>query len=130
MLFRSKDGTISNNAAKTVLDDVWSVLWAAGEIRGRSLPEQFADQAIADLSGELAEIDKVIEAKGLKQMNDTGALEKILDEVLAANAKSVEEFRGGKEKAFQALVGQAMKATKGKANPAQVNELLKKKLAG
>ena len=130
MIRRIKDGTISNNAAKTVLDDVWSVLWAAGEIRGRSLPEQFADQAIADLSGELAEIDKVIEAKGLKQMNDTGALEKILDEVLAANAKSVEEFRGGKEKAFQALVGQAMKATKGKANPAQVNELLKKKLAG
>ena len=74
--------------------------------------------------------DAVIEAKGLKQMSDTGELERILDEVLAANAKSVEEFRAGKEKAFNALVGQAMKATKGKANPAAVNELLKKKLAG
>ena len=61
-------------------------------------------------------------------MNDTGALEAILDEVLAANAKSVEEYRAGKDKAFNALVGQAMKASKGKANPAQVTELLKKKL--
>ena len=73
---------------------------------------------------------KVIEAKGLKQMSDTGELERILDEVLAANAKSVEEFRAGKEKAFNALVGQAMKATKGKANPTAVNDLLKKKLGG
>jgi aspartyl-tRNA(Asn)/glutamyl-tRNA(Gln) amidotransferase subunit B len=81
-------------------------------------------------SGEGSDVDALIEAKGLKQMNDTGALEAILDEVLAAHAKSVEEFRAGKEKAFNALVGQAMKATKGKANPAQVNELLKKKLAG
>ncbi|ALB12150.1 hypothetical protein ACT79_14955 [Burkholderia pseudomallei] len=62
------------------------------------------------------------------QISDTGALEAIIDEVLAANAKSVEEFRAGKDKAFNALVGQAMKATKGKANPQQVNELLKKKL--
>ena len=61
-------------------------------------------------------------------MSDSGELEKIIDDVLAANAKSVEEFRAGKEKAFNALVGQAMKATRGKANPAQVNELLKKKL--
>ena len=75
-------------------------------------------------------MDAVIEAKGLKQMSDTGELERILDEVLAANAKSVEEFRAGKEKAFNALVGQAMKATKGKANPAAVNELLRKKLQG
>ena len=59
---------------------------------------------------------------------DSGELEKIIDDVLAANAKSVEEFRAGKEKAFNALVGQAMKATRGKANPAQVNDLLKKKL--
>ena len=72
--------------------------------------------------------DAIIAAKGLKQMSDTGALEAIIDEVLAANAKSVEEFRAGKEKAFNALVGQAMKATRGKANPAQVNELLRKKL--
>ncbi|MBL0728968.1 Asp-tRNA(Asn)/Glu-tRNA(Gln) amidotransferase subunit GatB [Piscinibacter sp. HJYY11] len=77
-----------------------------------------------------ADIDAVIDAKGVRLMKDTGELERILDEVLAANAKSVEEFRAGKEKAFNALVGQAMKATKGKANPAVVNELLKKKLGG
>jgi aspartyl-tRNA(Asn)/glutamyl-tRNA(Gln) amidotransferase subunit B len=63
-------------------------------------------------------------------MSDSGELEKIIDEVMAANAKSVEEFRSGKEKAFNALVGQVMKASKGKANPAQVNELLKAKLQG
>jgi aspartyl-tRNA(Asn)/glutamyl-tRNA(Gln) amidotransferase subunit B len=61
-------------------------------------------------------------------MSDSGELERIVDEVLAANARSVEEYRAGKEKAFNALVGQAMKATKGKANPAQVNAVLKKKL--
>jgi aspartyl-tRNA(Asn)/glutamyl-tRNA(Gln) amidotransferase subunit B len=64
-------------------------------------------------------VDAVIEAKGLKQMNDSGALEKIVDEVIAANAKSVEEYKSGKDKAFNALVGQVMKASKGKANPAQ-----------
>jgi aspartyl-tRNA(Asn)/glutamyl-tRNA(Gln) amidotransferase subunit B len=73
--------------------------------------------------------DAIIEAQGLKQVTDSGAIEPIIDEVLAANPKSVEEFRAGKEKAFNALVGQCMKASKGKANPAQVNELLKKKLA-
>ena len=72
-------------------------------------------------------IDQIIEAKGLKQMSDSGELEKIIDDVLAANAKNVEEVRAGNTKAMNALVGQAMKATKGKANPAQVNELLKKK---
>jgi len=72
--------------------------------------------------------DQIIETKGLKQMSDTGELDRILDEVLAANAKSVEEYRAGKDKAFNALIGQAMKATKGKANPTAVNELLKKKL--
>jgi aspartyl-tRNA(Asn)/glutamyl-tRNA(Gln) amidotransferase subunit B len=61
-------------------------------------------------------------------MNDTGALEKIVDEVIAANQKSVDEYRSGKDKAFNALVGQVMKASKGKANPAQASELLKKKL--
>ncbi len=70
----------------------------------------------------------LIEAKGLKQMSDTGELEAIIDTVLASNAKSVEEYKAGNAKAFNALVGQAMKATKGKGNPAQVNELLKKKL--
>jgi aspartyl-tRNA(Asn)/glutamyl-tRNA(Gln) amidotransferase subunit B len=102
LISRIADGTISNNGAKQVFDVLWT--------------------------GEGQDVDAVIEAKGLKQMSDTGELDRILDEVLAANAKSVEEFRAGKEKAFNALVGQAMKATKGKANPAQVNELLKKKL--
>jgi aspartyl-tRNA(Asn)/glutamyl-tRNA(Gln) amidotransferase subunit B len=75
-------------------------------------------------------VDTLIEQLGLRQVNDTAELERILDEVLAANAKSVEEFRAGKEKAFNALVGQAMKASKGKANPGTVNDLLRKKLAG
>jgi len=101
LIGRIADGTIANNSAKKVFD----VLWAEG-----------------------GDVDAIIEAKDLKQSNDTGELERILDEVLAANAKSVEEFRAGKEKAFNALIGQAMKATKGKANPATVNELLKKKL--
>ncbi|MFZ2333467.1 MAG: Asp-tRNA(Asn)/Glu-tRNA(Gln) amidotransferase subunit GatB [Sideroxyarcus sp.] len=109
MIARIADGTISNSGARQVFEALWS-----GEGAGE-------DQA---------RVDAVIEAKGLKQMSDTGELEKILDDILAANAKSVEEFRAGKEKAFNALVGQAMKATKGKANPATVNELLKKKLVG
>ena len=75
-----------------------------------------------------AYIDAIIEAKGLKQMNDTGALEKIVDDAIAANAKNVAEFKAGNEKALNALVGQIMKASKGKANPQQVNELLRAKL--
>ncbi|MFY8116408.1 MAG: Asp-tRNA(Asn)/Glu-tRNA(Gln) amidotransferase subunit GatB, partial [Roseateles sp.] len=94
LIARIADGTISNNAAKQVFEALWS--------------------------GEGSEVDALIEAKGLKQMSDTGAIEAILDEVLAANQKSVDEFRAGKDKAFNALVGQAMKATKGKANPALV----------
>ena len=80
-------------------------------------------------TGEGQDVDAVIEAKGLKQMNDTGALEKIIDEVIAANPANVEQYKAGKDKAFNALVGQVMKASKGKANPGQVNELLKAKLA-
>ena len=101
LIGRIADGTISNNAAKQVFDALWS---------------------------EGGEVDAIIEAKGLKQMNDSSALEAIIDEVLAANAKNVEEYKAGNAKAFNALVGQAMKASKGKANPAQVNELLKSKL--
>ncbi|MGB6056064.1 MAG: Asp-tRNA(Asn)/Glu-tRNA(Gln) amidotransferase subunit GatB [Burkholderiaceae bacterium] len=107
LLQRIADGTISNKIAKEVFAAMW--------------------EAKSDQPG-LA--DAIIEAKGLKQISDTGALEKIIDEVLAANARSVEEFRAGKEKAFNALIGQAMKATRGKANPAQLTELLKKKLTG
>jgi aspartyl-tRNA(Asn)/glutamyl-tRNA(Gln) amidotransferase subunit B len=72
--------------------------------------------------------DAIIEARGLKQITDSSAIEALIDEVLAANPGPVAEYRAGKEKAFNSLVGQAMKATKGKANPQQVNELLKLKL--
>jgi aspartyl-tRNA(Asn)/glutamyl-tRNA(Gln) amidotransferase subunit B len=102
LISRIADNTVSNNAAKQVFEALWS--------------------------GEGSEVDVVIEAKSLKQMNDTGALEAIVDEVLAANAKNVAEFKAGNDKALNALVGQIMKASKGKANPAQVNALLKQKL--
>ena len=72
--------------------------------------------------------DAIIERKGLKQISDAAAIEKLVDEVLAANAKQVEDYRAGKEKAFNSLVGQVMKATRGRANPAQVNEILRRKL--
>jgi aspartyl-tRNA(Asn)/glutamyl-tRNA(Gln) amidotransferase subunit B len=121
LITRISDNTISNNAAKQVFD----VLWAAGEIAGAQIAESYVDRAIADL----AKVDEVIEAKGLKQMNDTGALEAIVDEIIAANAKNVAEFKAGNEKALNALVGQIMKASKGKANPQQVNELLRAKMA-
>ncbi|NJD34531.1 MAG: Asp-tRNA(Asn)/Glu-tRNA(Gln) amidotransferase subunit GatB [Betaproteobacteria bacterium] len=101
---RIADNTISSKIAK----DVFEVLWA----------------------GDGKDADAVIEARGWKQITDTGAIEALVDEVLAANQKSVEEFRAGKEKAFNALVGQAMKATRGKANPQQVTDLLKQKLGG
>ncbi len=80
-------------------------------------------------TGEGSDVDAIIEAKDLKPMADTGALDKILDEVIARNAKNVEEYRAGKEKALNGLVGQVMKASGGKANPAQVTDLLKAKLA-
>jgi aspartyl-tRNA(Asn)/glutamyl-tRNA(Gln) amidotransferase subunit B len=104
LIGRVLDGTINNKTAK----DVFAALW----------------------NREAESADAIIEARGLKQISDAGAIEKLIDEVLAANAKSVEEFRAGKDKAFNALVGQCMKATKGKANPQQVNEILKRKLAG
>lgn len=107
LLQRVADNTISNKIAKEVLAAMWEA------------PND--DPKLAD---------QVIEAKGLKQITDIGALEKIIDEVMAANQQSVDEFRAGKEKAFNSLVGQAMKATKGKGNPAQVNEILRNKLAG
>lgn len=102
LIGRIQDGTISNAAARQVFDALWS--------------------------GEGSEVDALIEAKGLKQMSDTAALEKIVDEVIAANPDNVAQFKAGKDKAFNALVGQVMKASKGKANPAQVNELLKARL--
>jgi len=102
LIMRINDNTISNNAAKQVFDALWT---------------------------DGGEVDAIIEAKGLKQMNDTGALEAIIDEVLAAHPKNVEEFKAGNAKALNGLVGPIMKASKGKANPAQVNELLLKKLS-
>ncbi len=73
--------------------------------------------------------DEIIERKGLKQISDFGAIEKLVDQVIAANAQQVADYRAGKEKAFNSLVGQVMKVSQGKANPAQVNEILKKKLS-
>jgi aspartyl-tRNA(Asn)/glutamyl-tRNA(Gln) amidotransferase subunit B len=112
LITRIADGTISNNAAKQVFDELWSrqVTWTG--VGG----------------GEFTGIDAIIKDKGLKQMNDTGALEKIIDDVLATNPKNVEEFKAGNAKALNGLVGPIMKASKGKANPAQVNALLMKKL--
>ncbi len=106
LMQRIADNTISNKIAR----DIFGILW---EVKASD------DNAV----------DKIIDAKGLKQISDSGAIEKIIDEVLANNTKSVEEFRSGKDKAFNALVGQVMKATKGKANPGQVSDMLKKKLA-
>jgi aspartyl-tRNA(Asn)/glutamyl-tRNA(Gln) amidotransferase subunit B len=77
-----------------------------------------------------AEVDRIIKEQGLEQISNSSAIEKIVDEVIAANSKQVEDYRAGKEKAFNFLVGQAMKATQGKANPQQLNEILKRKMAG
>jgi aspartyl-tRNA(Asn)/glutamyl-tRNA(Gln) amidotransferase subunit B len=80
--------------------------------------------------GEGSDPVEIVEARDLKQVTDTAAIEKIVDEIIAANPAQVAEYRGGKEKVFGFFVGLAMKASKGKANPAQLNEVLKKKLAG
>jgi aspartyl-tRNA(Asn)/glutamyl-tRNA(Gln) amidotransferase subunit B len=103
LLTRIQDSTISGKIAKEVFAAMWN--------------------------GE-GEADAVIEAKGLKQVSDSGAIEKIIDEIIAANPGQVTEYRSGKDKLFGFFVGQAMKASKGKANPAQLNEILKQKLAG
>ena len=103
LIARIHGNVISNNSAKQVFEALWT--------------------------GEGSDVDAVIDTKDLKQSNDTGALEAIIDEVIAANPANVEQYRAGKDKAFNALVGQVMKASKGKANPGQVNELLKAKLA-
>jgi aspartyl-tRNA(Asn)/glutamyl-tRNA(Gln) amidotransferase subunit B len=104
MIRRIADGTLSSKLAKEVFEALWN--------------------------GEGKDADAIIEARGLKQVSDASAIEPLIDSVLAANPKSVEEFRAGKDKAFNALVGQIMKASKGKANPQQVNDLLRKKLSG
>jgi len=84
--------------------------------------------AAEKLHAGFVDIDAIIERRGLKQISDAGAIERLVDEVLAANARQVDDYRAGKEKAFNSLVGQVMKASRGKANPAQVNEILRRKL--
>ena len=116
LLTRLKQGGIANNGAKAAFEEMWSSL--AADVSSTS-----------NIQASLTTIDAIIADKGLKQESDSGAIEAIIDEVLKANSVMVEEFKAGKEKAFNALVGQAMKVSKGKANPAQVNEVLKKKLA-
>jgi aspartyl-tRNA(Asn)/glutamyl-tRNA(Gln) amidotransferase subunit B len=101
MLKRIQDNTISGKIAKEVFEAMW-----AGE----------------------GDADSIIEKKGLKQITDSGALEKVIDQVMAANPSQLADFRAGKDKLFAFFVGQVMKATQGKANPAQLNELLQKKL--
>jgi aspartyl-tRNA(Asn)/glutamyl-tRNA(Gln) amidotransferase subunit B len=117
LLARFQDNTISGSIAKEVLDEMWR--------RDVTVP---ISGVSAKVSGGI--VDAIIEEKGLKQISDTGTIEKIVDEILTANAAIVAEYKAGKEKAFNSLVGKAMAATKGKANPAQVNAILKRKLAG
>ena len=107
LIARIRDGTISGKIAKEVFDALWT----------------------GEASGDGA-ADAIIQARGLRQITDAGALESIIDGIIAANPAQVAEFRGGREKAFNFFVGQAMKATKGKGNPAQITEILKRKLAG
>jgi len=104
LIGRVLDGTVNNKTAK----DVFAALW----------------------NGEGESADAIIEARGLKQISDAGAIERLIDEVLAANPGPVAELRAGRDKAFNSLVGQCMKATRGKANPQQVNEILRRRLAG
>lgn len=104
VLLRIQDNTISGKIAKQVFEAIWN--------------------------GEGADADAVIESKGLKQVTDTGAIEAMIDEVIAANPQQLQQYRDGKEQLFGFFVGQVMKASKGKANPGQVNEILKQKLAG
>jgi aspartyl-tRNA(Asn)/glutamyl-tRNA(Gln) amidotransferase subunit B len=102
LLVRIRDGTISGKIAKEVFDAMWA--------------------------GEGKDADAIIESRGLRQISDVAALGAVIDDIIANNAAQVAEFKAGREKAFNFLVGQAMKATKGKGNPAQINELLREKL--
>ena len=102
LIARIADRTISNAAARQLFDALWD--------------------------GAGGDVDALIDSRGLRQVRDAGALEGLVDAVIAANKKSVDEFRAGKEKALNALVGQAMKASGGKADPGEVGALLRKKL--
>ena len=126
ILKRIADETISNFGAKEVFRTMWESQHSHAKLVAPSLT------LMADIIAETSfpSVDDIIKAKGLKQVSDVGALEKMLDEIIAANADKVAEYRAGKDKLFGFFVGLAMKASKGKANPAQMNEILKKKLAG
>jgi aspartyl-tRNA(Asn)/glutamyl-tRNA(Gln) amidotransferase subunit B len=114
-------GIISNSAAKQVFSELWNA----------NTPPNVSRPLTGVLSSAtIGSVDAIIEAKGLKQVSDSGAIEKIIDEIIAANPAQVAEYRSGKDKVFGFFVGLAMKASKGKANPAQLNDVLKKKLAG
>ena len=115
LLRRLREGVIGAKTVKELFTEFWEEARANNYEHHGGYPEK---------------IDELIESRGLKQITDSGAIEALVDEVLAANAANVAEFRAGKEKAFNALVGQVMKAAKGKANPQQVNDLLRRKLAG
>jgi aspartyl-tRNA(Asn)/glutamyl-tRNA(Gln) amidotransferase subunit B len=120
LIRRIREGKISASIARALFNEFWEESKARNFSTHGGHPERI---------DEIKRIDKIIEERGLLQVSDSSALEKIVDEVLIANSKQVEDYRAGKEKAFNSLVGQVMKATQGKANPAQVNEILKRKLS-
>jgi aspartyl-tRNA(Asn)/glutamyl-tRNA(Gln) amidotransferase subunit B len=113
------NGTIGNAQARALFEDMW---------RGPTKYSLRAQTGHYKMTGSDVVLSAIREA-GLEQMTDSGALEAIVDQVLAANPKSVDEYRAGKDKALNALVGQVMKASQGKANPAQINELLRRKVS-
>ncbi|MGA8863818.1 MAG: Asp-tRNA(Asn)/Glu-tRNA(Gln) amidotransferase subunit GatB [Gallionella sp.] len=124
VIIRITDGTLSNNSAKIGFD----ALWTADTVNAGATAQNL--KITTHPATVTVSIDAIIEAKGLKQVSDAGAIEKIVDDIIAANADKVAEYRSGKDKLFGFFVGLAMKASKGQANPAQLNEILKKKLAG
>ncbi len=115
ILLRVREGTISTKLGKELFSEFWDAAKESGYEHQGGYPDL---------------VDQLIKLRGLKQVNDSSEIEKIIDQVLAASPQQVADYRAGKEKAFNFLVGQAMKATKGKANPQQLNEILKRKLAG
>jgi aspartyl-tRNA(Asn)/glutamyl-tRNA(Gln) amidotransferase subunit B len=115
ILQRVREGVINAKTAKDILMEFWDVARESG---------------FKQLGGSRALVDQLIEERGLKQVSDSGAIEALVDEIIAGNADKVAEYRSGKDKLFGFFVGLAMKASKGKANPAQLNDILKKKLEG
>jgi aspartyl-tRNA(Asn)/glutamyl-tRNA(Gln) amidotransferase subunit B len=123
LLTRIADGTISSKAAKQVFDELWRE-----HPRGRTVSRTEGAQLSAAGEDATISVDRIIERHGLKQVSDASAIAKLVDDAIAANASIVAEFRSGKEKAFNALVGKVMAASRGKANPERVNALLREKL--